>query len=137
MRTATMPPPALPSTSIWSSSACIASILVLSSAACFIRPRKSAMVVLSGASVRPARSVVFADVVRLDVLGEDGLLVERRLGRHHVAFRGGRRQLLEAFADRDDLRARELRQHRLHQRVGLDADLERGAARLVLLPDGG
>src|SRR5215831_10785756 len=41
--TRTMPPPAVPSTSIWSSSACMASILVLSSVACFIRPRKSAI----------------------------------------------------------------------------------------------
>src|SRR5467141_3080611 len=41
--TVTRPPPDVPSTSIWSSSACIASILDLSSAACFITPRKSAI----------------------------------------------------------------------------------------------
>src|SRR5215475_4492713 len=41
--TLTSPPPDVPSTSSWSSSACIASILDLSSAACFIRPRKSAI----------------------------------------------------------------------------------------------
>ena len=48
--TATRPPPDAPSTSIWSSSACIASILDLSSAACFIRPRKSAIVTSLSAS---------------------------------------------------------------------------------------
>src|ERR1700722_10069879 len=36
-----MPPPAVPSTSIRSSSACMVSIFDFSSAACFIRPRKS------------------------------------------------------------------------------------------------
>src|SRR6202030_720433 len=36
-----MPPPAVPSTSMRSSSACMVSIFDLSSAACFIRPRKS------------------------------------------------------------------------------------------------
>src|SRR5262244_3326593 len=45
--TTTRPPPDVPSTSIWSSSACIASILDLSSAACFISPRKSAIAHLS------------------------------------------------------------------------------------------
>src|SRR5262245_4807721 len=38
-----MPPPAVPSTSIRSSSACIACILDCNCAACFIKPRKSAM----------------------------------------------------------------------------------------------
>src|SRR5262249_10328831 len=49
--TATRLPPDVPSTSIWSSSACIASILDLSSAACFISPRKSAIAHLSCAPV--------------------------------------------------------------------------------------
>src|SRR5437016_1180929 len=48
--TVTRPPPDVPSTSIWSSSACIASILDLSSAACFISPRKSAIAHLSCAA---------------------------------------------------------------------------------------
>src|SRR3984957_21258586 len=39
--TVSMPPPAVPSTSMRSSSACMVSIFDLSSAACFIRPRKS------------------------------------------------------------------------------------------------
>src|ERR1700761_1033767 len=43
--TATRPPPATPSTSMRSSSACIASIFDFSSFACFIRPRKSGIVV--------------------------------------------------------------------------------------------
>src|ERR1700749_812441 len=38
-----MPPPAGPSPSMRASSACIASILDLSSAACFISPKKSAI----------------------------------------------------------------------------------------------
>src|SRR5262249_29119837 len=48
--TVTRPPPDVPSTSIWLSSACIASILDLSSAACFISPRKSAIAHLSCAA---------------------------------------------------------------------------------------
>src|SRR5262245_46591782 len=48
--TVTRPPPEVPSTSIWSSSACIASILDLSSVACLIRPRKSAIAHLSCAA---------------------------------------------------------------------------------------
>src|SRR5262249_7721593 len=156
MRTVTMPPPAVPSTSSWSSSACIASILVFSSAACFIRPRKSAMVVLSGAcraqraliwrmflvgepvSTSPEHAlVVLADVVRPDVLGEDRLVVGGRLGRHHVAVRCGRRQLLLALAHRDDLRPGEFRQHRLHQRGGPPAAPQRAAARPGPPPAGG
>src|ERR1700761_6225584 len=43
--TVSMPPPAVPSTSMRSSSACMFSILDLSSVACFIRPRKSGIVV--------------------------------------------------------------------------------------------
>src|SRR5262245_29261767 len=41
--TLTRPPPAMPSTSIWSSSFCISCIFVCSWATCFIRPMKSAM----------------------------------------------------------------------------------------------
>src|SRR5262249_27784468 len=166
IRTVTIPPPAVPSTSSWSSSACIASILLFSSAACFIRPRKSAMVVPSDTWVRaaahvpakacpaldagwtpvrrqehapnPTRSIILADVVRPDLLGEHrGVVLDRRLGRHHVVLRRRRRrQHLLALAHRDDLRAGEARQHGLHQRVGLHAALELGAARLVLRPDG-
>src|SRR5262245_40161744 len=49
-----MPPPAVPSTSIWSSSACIACILDCNCAACFIKPRKSAMasVLAVGGNIR-------------------------------------------------------------------------------------
>src|SRR5215510_4208076 len=44
--TVTKPPPAVPSTSIWSSSACMACILDCNCAACFISPRKSGMSLL-------------------------------------------------------------------------------------------
>src|SRR5262245_5574792 len=52
--TLSMPPPAVPSTSIWSSSACMACILDCNCAACFIRPRKSAMslVLTVGGNIR-------------------------------------------------------------------------------------
>src|SRR5262249_54825453 len=52
---ATRPPPAAPSTSSCSSSACMASIFDLNSVACFTRPRKSAMIF--SASPMPQRAL--------------------------------------------------------------------------------
>src|SRR5512132_2946350 len=58
--TVSMPPPAVPSTSIWSSSACMACILDCNCAACFIRPRKSGMslVLAVGGNIRDSVSGV-------------------------------------------------------------------------------
>src|SRR5581483_3045526 len=86
--TLTMPPPAVPSTSRRSSSACMFSILDLSSAACFIRPIKSGIGITF---------VLWRQVLRQLI----------RMGRRGA---GGR-------TDFDDLGAGEAGEHGLHQRI--------------------
>src|ERR1700728_141784 len=103
------PPPAVPSTSRRSSSACIASIFDLSSAACFMRPKKSAIAIL----------LCF-------VLGAGGLAkrIERRL-----VYRAGRARSRAHF---DNLGAGKARKDRLHKRVAAHVVLELGFAILRL-----
>src|SRR5258705_12886012 len=96
MRTATSPPPEMPSTSTLPSSSCIACILDCSSAACFIMPRKSAIRASSGKSIVVAVGTlawIFADSIGF-----------RRLG--------------GKLAHLDDLGAGKPRQHFLHTRIG-------------------
>src|SRR5262249_50791011 len=84
--TVTMPPPAVPSTAICSSSACIACILDCSCAACFIRPRKSAMSLILAIGQNVRRGFAALRVLRhADDLGarkavENGL--HQRIGLH-------------------------------------------------------
>src|SRR5262245_4189693 len=117
--TVTSPPPEVPSTSIWSSSACIASILDLSSVACFIRPRKSAIAHL----LPRVRDI---ELLSLKLVG----------GRKFRVLGIGRWQMLGrsrgALAHVNDLGAGKAREHGLHQRIRLDAGLERGLPRAVL-----
>src|SRR5262245_2911478 len=117
--TVTRPPPETPSTSIWSSSACIASILDLSSVACFIRPRKSAI-----------------DHLLPRALAIELLSLKLVVGRKFRVLGIGRRQVLgrsrAALAHVNDLGARKAREYRLHQRVRLDVGLERGLPRVIL-----
>src|SRR5580704_9998279 len=93
---ATRPPPAAPSTSRRSSSACMASIFDFSSVACFIRPRKSGIGV---AFIHGIFGNAFAvGIVRRGAAG----------GHPHV----------------DDLGAGKARQHSLHQRIAAHIILE-------------
>src|SRR6516164_1696969 len=80
--TVTRPPPDVPSTSIWSSSACIASILDLSSAACFISPRKSAIAHLSCAA---RVKLLLKDRRPLRPAARHGEVARRRQSRRHRA----------------------------------------------------
>src|SRR5579863_6330620 len=112
--TATMPPPAKPSTSMRSSSACIASIFDLNSAACFIRPMKSAM-----------------NTLYLLVVAVVGFAVRLRTQRQVIGIGCGR---AGGRAHVDDLGAGEFRQHRRHQRIGAYAVFQLGLAGLGLRP---
>src|SRR3989442_2725975 len=122
--TATRPPPDVPSTSICSSSVCIASILDLSSAACFINPRKSAMTYLFRA--RSALAIIFIRLPNMRQLAAKGsIVVERRF--LHFQLGTARRCLSSgrlAFAHVDNLGTGETREYRLHERVRLHAGFE-------------
>src|SRR4029077_226330 len=153
----TIPPPAVPSTSRWSSSACIASILDLSSAACFIKPMKSPIFRLSSCAAPPpaGRSnplprcpawrggwesdclQIIVHIVAAVVAAEYGSAIINRhfAGQLFVINRYYRRR---GFRFRPphghDLGARKARQHALHQRISLDAALEFLTARRKLRP---
>src|SRR6478672_675823 len=106
--TATMPPPAEPSTSMRSSSAWSSCILVCSCAACFIIPKKSAIV---SSSLVPFPVVAEPDIV----------------GKRNIRVGGDRlRNRVLAAAHADNLGAGETFQHRLDQRIGAHPDLELG-----------
>src|SRR5262252_8837795 len=102
--TVTRPPPEVPSTSIWSSSACIASILDLSSVACFIRPRKSAI-----AHLLPRACAIGLLSLKLGVGRKFRVL---GIGRRHAP-----RRSCGALAHVYDLGPGKAREHGLNQRV--------------------
>src|SRR5262245_1217398 len=120
--TVTRPPPEVPSTSIWSSSACIASILDLSSVACFIRPRKSAI-----AHLLPRACAIGLLSLKLGVGRKFRVL---GIGRRHAL-----RRSCGALDHVYDLGPGKAREHGLNQRVRRHAGLERGLPRVVLRSD--
>src|ERR1700730_10212185 len=140
-RTRTSPPPDSPSTSMCSSSACIASIFDLSSAACFISPRKSVI------SLSPAECVqVCSSQVRLSVVVF--LNGHLRSQRTNVDFvRRSPPALLRlrsvgllrhdslGFAHVHDFRTGKPGQHGLHQGVGAHARLKFGLSCVLLRLD--
>src|SRR6266436_1558254 len=152
--TVTIPPPAAPSTSMRSSSACIASILDLSSLACFIKPKKSAISRLSLRAAHPPNPTLPLSPGKGE--GRDGALqivvhiVRPAMGaerRPAIVNRHFGRQLVIIIGSRDrrcrlrfwpphghDLGARKPRQHALHHRISLDAALEFLVARVELRP---
>src|SRR5262245_29575405 len=123
-RTTTKPPPEVPSTSTRSSSACMDSILDFNSAACFIRPRKSAIVCSS-----PASKIVLETVIAIE-----GRIIISRLG--GAVAGAAHRHVGIDLANVNDLRAGKARQHRLHQRIGAHANLELGLLGVLARLDG-
>src|SRR3954469_7547780 len=140
--TLTRPPPDVPSTSIWSSCACIVSILDLSSAAWFIRPRKSAMAHLSCAeSLRAKLGVEAAALLIVFGIGWTPIVIKTGMaviGREFRSITGivrRRRQRHLALAYVHDLGPGKAREHGLHQGISAYAGLEFGLACLVLRSD--
>src|SRR5262249_49062669 len=135
--TVTIPPPAVPSPSMRSSSACIASILDLSSLACFIKPKKSAISRLSSRAARPSTLQIIIHIVRPAMGAERrGAIVNRHFGWRLVIVNGRDRLggLRFRLPDGHDLGAGKPRQHALHHRMGLDATLEFLAASVKWRP---
>src|SRR6202048_3455817 len=145
-RTRTSPPPDSPSTSMCSSSACIASIFDLSSAACFISPRKSVISLSPAECVQVCSSQVCSSQVRLSVVVF--LNGHFRSQRTNVEFvRRSPPALLRlrsvgllrhdslGFAYVHDFRTGKPRQHGLHQGVGAHARLKFGLSCVLLRLD--
>src|SRR4029077_14798322 len=131
---ATRPPPATPSISSRSSSACIASILDFNSVACFIKPRKSAIVIpaFSGSSRQAAAATAQADGSQCIIVGN---LIVALWGCWRFVPRLSRRS--SRRTDLDYFGAGKALQHRLHQWIAAHAVLEFGFARFRLSADRG
>src|ERR1700730_15012799 len=142
-RTRTSPPPDTPSTSMCSSSACIASIFDLSSAACFISPRKSVISLSPAECVQVCSSQECSGPVRLSVvLFLNGHFRSQRTNVEFVRRPppallrlrsvGLLRHDSLGFAHVHDFRTGKPRQHGLHQGVGAHARLEFGLSCVLL-----
>src|SRR6202047_835920 len=150
-RTRTSPPPDTPSTSMCSSSACIASIFDLSSAACFISPRKSVISLSPAECVQVCSNQVCSNQVCSSQVRSSVVVFLNghfRSQRTNVEFvRRSPPALLRlrsvgllrhdslGLAHVHDFRTGKPRQHGLHQGVGAHARLKLGLSCVLLRLD--